>query len=92
MIGVPPRDAFSVAGKVVLVTGAATGIGRATSELLASLGVHWLYVILIPVFLFSWAAKKEPQWLPDEAKRKVWARSLIAGSIVLAIVINQIKH
>ncbi len=61
-------------------------------KLLASLGVHWLYAILIPVFLFSWAAKKEPPWLPDEAKRKVWARSLIAGSIVLAIVINQIKH
>jgi 4-hydroxybenzoate polyprenyltransferase len=61
-------------------------------KLLASLGVHWLYVILIPVFLFSWLAKKEPQWLPDEAKRKVWARSLIGGSIVLAIIINQIKH
>lgn len=38
MIGVPPTDAFSVAGKVVLVSGAATGIGRATSELLATLG------------------------------------------------------
>ena len=31
-------------------------------------------------------------FLPDEAKRKVWARSLIGGSIVLAIIINQIKH
>jgi len=61
-------------------------------SLLTSLGVHWLYVILIPVFLFSWLAKKEPQWLPDERKRKLWARGLIVGSIVLAIVINQIKH
>ncbi len=61
-------------------------------NLLSALGVHWLYVILIPVFLFSWLAKKEPQWLPDESKRKLWARGLIAGSIVLAIVINQIKH
>jgi NAD(P)-dependent dehydrogenase (short-subunit alcohol dehydrogenase family) len=34
----PDADAFSVAGKVVLVTGAATGIGRATSELLATRG------------------------------------------------------
>lgn len=61
-------------------------------SLLAALGVHWLYVILIPIFLFSWLAKKEPQWMPDERKRRFWARSLIAGSIVLAILINQIKH
>lgn len=61
-------------------------------KLLSSLGVHWLYVVLIPIFLFSWLAKKEPQWLPDEGQRKFWARSLIAGSIVLAIVINQLKH
>jgi NAD(P)-dependent dehydrogenase (short-subunit alcohol dehydrogenase family) len=40
MIGVPVTDAFSVAGKVILVTGAATGIGRATSGLLASLGAR----------------------------------------------------
>ncbi len=61
-------------------------------RLLAALGVHWLYVILIPVFLFSWLARKEPQWLPDERQRKLWARGLIAGSIVLAVVINQIRH
>jgi NAD(P)-dependent dehydrogenase (short-subunit alcohol dehydrogenase family) len=40
VIGVPATDAFSVAGKVVLVAGAATGIGRATSELLATLGAR----------------------------------------------------
>ena len=40
MIGVPAADTFSVAGKVILVTGAATGIGGATSELLVSLGAH----------------------------------------------------
>jgi hypothetical protein len=61
-------------------------------KLLSSIGVHWLYVILIPIFLFSWLSKKETQWLPDERRRKLWARGLIASSIVLAIVINQIKH
>lgn len=61
-------------------------------KLLAALGVHWLYVVLIPIFLFSWLSRKELQWLPDERTRKLWARGLIAGSIVLAIVINQIKH
>lgn len=61
-------------------------------RLLAAFGIHWLYVILIPICLFSWLAGKEPQWLPDERKRKLYARSLILGSIVLAIVINQIRH
>jgi NAD(P)-dependent dehydrogenase (short-subunit alcohol dehydrogenase family) len=40
VIGIPSTDAFSVAGKVILVTGAGTGIGRATSALLASLGAR----------------------------------------------------
>lgn len=61
-------------------------------QLLASLGVHWLYVILIPVFLFSWLSRKESQWLPEEGKRKLYARALLAGSVVLAIIINQFKH
>jgi hypothetical protein len=60
-------------------------------KLLAALGVHWLYVILIPIFLFPWLAKKEPLWLPDEAKRKFWARSLIIGSIVVAILIAWLR-
>ena len=38
-----------------------------------------------------WLAKQEPQWLPDEAVRKRWARGLIAGSLVLAIVIAWAK-
>ncbi len=60
-------------------------------HLLATLGVHWLYAILIPVFLFSWLSKNEPRWLPDETKRKLYARSLIAGSILLAILITWLR-
>jgi len=63
------------------------GVGR----VLSSLGVHWLYVMLIPIFLFTWLNKKEPQWLPDVERRKRIARSLLFGSVVLAIVINQIR-
>ena len=44
----------------------------------------------IPIFLFSWLSKKEPLWLPDEGKRKLYARSLIIGSILLAILIAQL--
>lgn len=60
-------------------------------HLLSSLGIHWLYVILIPIVLFSWLAGKEPQWIPDEKKRKLWARSLIIGSILLAILVSWLK-
>jgi hypothetical protein len=60
-------------------------------QLLASLGVHWLYVLLIPIFLFSWLSKKEPRWLPDEAKRKFYARGLIAGSIIIAMLIAWLR-
>ena len=60
-------------------------------HLLAALGVHWLYVILIPIVFFSWLAKKEPIWFPDEAKRKLYARGLILGSILIAIAVAWIR-
>jgi hypothetical protein len=60
-------------------------------HLLAALGIHWLYVLLIPVFLFTWLYKQEPRWLPDEAKRKRYARGLIVGSILLALLIAWLR-
>lgn len=60
-------------------------------HLLTALGVHWLYVILIPIFFFSWLAGKEPQWFPDEAKRKLYARGMIVGSILIAIVVASLR-
>ena len=61
------------------------------TRLLKALGFHWLYVVLVPIFFFSFLAKLEPQVIPDEGKRKLYARSLIAGSIVLAIVIAKLR-
>lgn len=60
-------------------------------QLLAAFGLHWLYVMLLPTMLFWWLNKKEPQWLPDVVKRRRIARGLLFGSIVLAVVINQIR-
>jgi hypothetical protein len=60
-------------------------------QLLKALGFHWLYVILIPIFLFSWLSSKEAQWMPNEGQRKLWARSLIVGSILLAMLISWLK-
>jgi hypothetical protein len=59
---------------------------------LTKLGVHWLYVLILPVFFFSWLAKHEERWVPDERQRKLWARSLIAGSILLAVLIHALRR
>ena len=61
-------------------------------HLLAVLGVHWLYVILIPIFFFSWLDRKEPVWFPDEAKRRLYARCLIVGSVLFALVVVWLRR
>lgn len=59
---------------------------------LARLGVHWLFIFVLPIVLFGWLNAREAQWLPAEKRRRVIARSLIFGSLALAIIINQIRH
>jgi hypothetical protein len=71
-------------------------VGYSVSNLihlvLERLGVHWLYVMILPVVFFTWLAKREDRFIPDEAQRKRWARGLIAGSIALALLIAWIKN
>lgn len=78
----------SLFASLILGVSIAGGVGR----LLASLGIHWLYVILLPAVFFGWLNRKEAVWLPEIGKRKRVARWILVGSIVLAIVINQIRH
>ncbi len=59
--------------------------------LLAALGIHWLYVIILPVLLFSWLNKKEPQWFPDQARRRMIARSLLFGSLLIALLVGHFR-
>jgi hypothetical protein len=54
-------------------------------------GVHWLFALVIPGLFFSWLAKREDRIIPEEAKRKLWARGLIMGSILVALVITWIR-
>ena len=60
--------------------------------LLTRLGVHWLYVMILPVLFFTCLAKREDRIMPDEAQRKRWARGLIIGSIVLAVLIAWVRN
>ncbi len=66
-------------------------LSDALGRLLARLGVHWLYVLILPALLFWWLAKHEERFIPEELKRKLWARSLIVGSLVLAILIAWLR-
>lgn len=67
-------------------------ISGGVKQLLAALGVHWLYVLILPAVFFTWMNGRETRWIPEERRRRVLARSLLFGSIVLAIIINQIRH
>jgi len=58
---------------------------------LTKMGVHWLYVLILPVIFFTWLAKREDRIIPDETKRKLWARGLIIGSVLLSLLIAWVR-
>jgi hypothetical protein len=58
---------------------------------LKKLGVHWLYVMILPGLFFMLLARYENRLIPDESKRKLYARSLIVVSILVAIAIAKFK-
>jgi peptidoglycan/LPS O-acetylase OafA/YrhL len=66
-------------------------ISGGVHHLLAALGVHWLYVLILPVFLFGWMAKRETRWFADERKRRRIARTLLVGSLALAALIAWLR-
>jgi hypothetical protein len=59
--------------------------------LLRKSGVHWLFALIATVMLFSFLAKQEDRVIPDEGKRKLYARGLIVLSIVVALLIAWLK-
>ena len=59
---------------------------------LTRLGVHWLFVLLLPVLFFGWLSKREDRFIPDERRRRTIARALLAGSLALAVLITWLRH
>jgi len=67
-------------------------LSHAVNVLLTRLGVHWLYALMLPAFFFMWLAKREDRIFPDEAKRTIYARWLIGGAVILAIIIAWLRN
>jgi hypothetical protein len=59
--------------------------------LLRRSGVHWLIALVASALLFSFLAKQEARVIPDEGKRKLYARGLIVVSIAVALLIAWLK-
>jgi hypothetical protein len=57
------------------------------NHLLTRLGVHWLYALILPAVFFMWLSKREAGFIPDEHRRMLVARGMIAASLLLAILL-----
>lgn len=54
--------------------------------LLAQAGAHWLALLVAPTIVLGLLVRKEAEWIPDEQVRRTWARGLVFGSILAAIL------
>ena len=59
-------------------------------RMLHAMHAPWYLWLLLPFVLVSAASRWETRLLPDERQRKLWARGLVFGSIVLALVIAKL--
>jgi uncharacterized membrane protein YfcA len=55
-------------------------------HLLSELGAPWFLWLLLPLAVVAAIARKEAEWMPDEAERRRWSRRIVVGAIVLALV------
>jgi hypothetical protein len=58
---------------------------------LYAVGTPWWLVLVIPSVLIGLLAKKERVWIPDEARRRLWARSVVVGAVLLSVLIALLK-
>ena len=66
-------------------------VSGALGRLLARLGVHWLYALILPALFFIWLAKREERFITEEKKRKLYARGLILGSLGVALLLAWLR-
>jgi hypothetical protein len=52
---------------------------------LGAVGVPWLLALILPTLVIGMFAKWERVWIPEEARRKFWARSILGASVAAAL-------
>ena len=57
-------------------------------QALGGLGAPWLAWLILPSLLIAWIARRETEWLPDEAQRAKWVRFLLVSGAIGAVVIS----
>jgi hypothetical protein len=60
---------------------------RLLKDGLYAVGAPWWLVLVIPSTVIGLLAKKEAVWIPDEGRRRCWARGLVVGSVVLSAIL-----
>lgn len=58
---------------------------------LDAVGTPWLAVFILPTIIIGLFAKWERVWIPEETRRKFWARSILAGSVLVASAMAYLK-
>jgi hypothetical protein len=66
-------------------------ISAGLHHLLGWLGFHWFYVLIIPILFFKALAQAEGRFIPDPARRRTIALSILVGSILLSGSISWIR-
>jgi hypothetical protein len=60
---------------------------RLLKNALGALGVPWLALLILPVLIVGYIAKREQEWMPELEERKKWARGLVFGSIAASVLL-----
>ena len=62
-------------------------VTRLLRNALGALGVPWLGLLIVPILVIGVIAKREKNWIAEEAERKRWSRRLVFGAIAISVLL-----
>jgi len=58
---------------------------------LREMGFGWFAFLVVPIVLISFLARMESRWIPEEERRRQWARWLVIGSLMILVVESRLR-
>jgi hypothetical protein len=58
---------------------------------LRELGFGWFAFLVVPILVISLLARMERRWIPEEEKRRKWARWLVIGAVMILVVESRLR-